>query len=52
VLEALRARDPDLATDVLHRHFEHAAAGLASRWTDEGATAVSPIGVAATPAST
>jgi DNA-binding GntR family transcriptional regulator len=35
VLGALRARDPELAVAVLHRHFEDAAAGLASRWTDQ-----------------
>ncbi|HSL97151.1 MAG TPA: GntR family transcriptional regulator [Candidatus Deferrimicrobiaceae bacterium] len=32
VLEALRRRDPDLVTAVLHRHFEDAAASLASHW--------------------
>ena len=40
VLEALRARDPDLAVEVLHRHFDDAAAGLARRWTDDAAPAV------------
>ncbi len=34
VLEALRERDPVLATAVLHRHFEEAAAGLARHWSD------------------
>ncbi len=32
ILEALRRRDPDLVTAVLHRHFEEAAASLASHW--------------------
>jgi len=32
VLEALRRRDPELVTAVLHRHFEDAAASLASHW--------------------
>ena len=32
VLEALRRRDPDLVTAVLHRHFEEAAASLARHW--------------------
>jgi len=35
VLAALRARDPDLVTAVLHDHFDDAAAGLARRWPDE-----------------
>jgi DNA-binding GntR family transcriptional regulator len=35
VLTALRARDPELVTAVLHDHFEQAAAGLARHWPDE-----------------
>jgi DNA-binding GntR family transcriptional regulator len=34
VLEALRRRDADLAVTVLRRHFDDAAAGLASHWPD------------------
>jgi DNA-binding GntR family transcriptional regulator len=34
VLDALRRRDADLATTVLHRHFADAAAGLARHWSD------------------
>jgi len=36
VLEALRRRDPALVTEVLHRHFDNAAAVLAGMWTDAG----------------
>ena len=32
VLEALRRRDADLVTAVLHRHFDEAAASLARHW--------------------
>jgi DNA-binding GntR family transcriptional regulator len=39
ILGALRARDPDLVTRVMNEHFEHAAAGLAGRWTAGVATA-------------
>ena len=35
VLDALRRRDPALATAVLHRHFDEAAAGLAEHWPGE-----------------
>ena len=42
VLEALRARDPGLAVDVLHRHFDAAAAGLARSWPDEAPTSPVP----------
>lgn len=34
VLDALRRRDPELAVAVLHRHFDEAAASLASHWPD------------------
>jgi DNA-binding GntR family transcriptional regulator len=34
VLAALRARDPEVVTAVLHDHFEQAAAGLARHWPD------------------
>jgi DNA-binding GntR family transcriptional regulator len=43
VLAALRARDPELVTSVLHDHFEQAAAGLARRWPDEARFAGSPV---------
>jgi DNA-binding GntR family transcriptional regulator len=36
VLDALRRRDPELVTDVLHRHFAVAAKMLGSLWADEG----------------
>ncbi|MEW6225202.1 MAG: GntR family transcriptional regulator [Chloroflexota bacterium] len=39
ILDALRRRDPDLAVEVLHTHFERAAAGLASHWAERGDTA-------------
>ncbi len=32
VLDALRRRDPELVTVVLHRHFDEAARSLASHW--------------------
>jgi len=34
VLEAIRSRDAELASTVLHRHFDGAAAILASHWPD------------------
>lgn len=39
VLAALRARDPELVTAVLHDHFDEAAAGLARRWPAEAGPA-------------
>jgi len=36
VLEALRRRDPALATQVLHQHFANAATMLAGLWADSG----------------
>jgi len=39
VLDALRQRDAEAATAVLHTHFSDAAAMLASRWTDTGPAA-------------
>ena len=42
VLAALRARDPELVTAVLHDHFDQAAAGLARRWPDEPRFAAAP----------
>lgn len=39
VLAALRARDPELVTAVLHDHFDQAAAGLARRWPAEAGPA-------------
>jgi DNA-binding GntR family transcriptional regulator len=41
VLEALRRRDPELATEVLHRHFADAAAMLARHWPDAPAAGAS-----------
>ena len=35
VLDALRRRDPELVTRVLHQHFDEAAAGLATHWPTE-----------------
>lgn len=40
VLAALRARDPDLAVEVLHRHFANAAAMLANLWSAATSPAV------------
>ncbi|MFH0751893.1 MAG: GntR family transcriptional regulator [Chloroflexota bacterium] len=36
VLDALRRRDPDLATAVFHKHFIDAASMLAGMWTSTG----------------
>ncbi len=56
VLEALRARDPELATDVLHRHFERCSGWPRQPLDRRGRqpavpTAVPPIGVPAKAAS-
>ena len=54
VLDALRARDPALATDVLHHHFEHAAAVSPAAGPTRAPLRPRcrpPIGVAAKPAS-
>jgi DNA-binding GntR family transcriptional regulator len=42
VLDAFRKRDPELATLVLHRHFDDAAAMLASHWADAAALGHEP----------
>jgi DNA-binding GntR family transcriptional regulator len=49
VLAALRERDAGLVTAVLHRHFDDAAAGLASHWP--GARAPGATAVPAAPVS-
>jgi DNA-binding GntR family transcriptional regulator len=52
VLAALRARDPELVTAVLHDHFDQAAAGLARRWPDGAAPAGAGPGEAPVAAAT
>lgn len=42
VLDALRQRDPEIVTAVIHRHFEDAAASLASHWPSSQPPATEP----------
>lgn len=48
VLDALHKRDPGLVTAVLHRHFDDAAASLASHWADAAAARQPEVEPAAT----
>ncbi|MEW5992345.1 MAG: GntR family transcriptional regulator [Chloroflexota bacterium] len=50
VLDALRRRDPELVSQVLHRHFANAAAMLGSHWPNVPPKTALP-GVAASPGS-
>jgi DNA-binding GntR family transcriptional regulator len=43
VLDALRRRDPDLVTAALHRHFDDAAASLASHWPSSEPAGTNPV---------
>ncbi len=47
VLEALRQRDPELATEAIHHHFAEAGTMLATLWTDLEPSGGEPLSIPA-----